>query len=66
MARDEQNKEPIAVCNLDCAGGGCCPDAVISKDRSVTLTEGVFSMTLMPKSAAMLARLLEEHGYLKG
>jgi len=66
MARDTERKDPVAVLNLDCAGGGCCPDAVINDDHSVTLTEGVFAMTLAPASAAMLARLLKEHGYLKG
>lgn len=51
------------VRNLDCAGGGCCPDAVIHEDRQVTLTEGGFQLTLKPESASKLRKLLEEHGY---
>lgn len=65
MARDTERKDPVAVCSLDCAGGGCCPDAVINDDQSVTLTEGAFALTLMPESAKRLAWLLEEHGYLR-
>ena len=64
MGKIESEKH-IEVQSLDCAGGGCCPDAVISKDRSVTLTEGVFAMTLTPESASKLAHLLRKHGYLK-
>jgi len=64
MSDENKNaKDPVEVLNLDCAGGGCCPDAVINADRSVTLTEGVFAMTLRPESAAMLERLLRKHGY---
>jgi hypothetical protein len=67
--------DPIEVQNLDCrpsgrlpdpcAGGGCCPDAIINEDRTVTLTEGVFAMTLEEESCRKLARLLKKHGYLE-
>jgi len=58
-----KDKSFIEVRSLDCAGGSCCPDAVVHEDRRVTLTEGVFQMTLLPESATELRKLLEKHGY---
>jgi len=52
--------------SLDCSGNGCCPDAEINEDRSVTLSEGTFSLVLRPESAEKLARFLIEQGYAKG
>lgn len=62
----KSDKDPIEVRNLDCAGGGCCPDAVVNADGSVTLTEGTFALTLKETSVSELARLLIEHGYPRG
>jgi len=62
---DEKSKDPIEVQSLDCAGGGCCPDVVINADRTITLTEGVFAMTMQKASCEKLARILAKHGYLK-
>lgn len=58
---DESKVEEVR--NLNCAGGGCCPDAVVHTDRTVTLTEGGFYLTLKPESASQLRKLLEKHGY---
>lgn len=49
--------------NLDCAGGGCCPDAIVHDDGRVTISEGGFHLTLQPGSAKELRKLLEEYGY---
>lgn len=57
------NPKIIQTVTLACAGGGCCPDASVNTDRSVTLTEGAFSLVLSEDSAKALAHLLEKHGY---
>jgi len=48
-----------------CYGNSCCPEASINSDGSVTLTEGVFCLTIQRESAEILTELLLEAGYGK-
>lgn len=47
-----------------CYGSNCCPEARVNEDGSVSLVEGVFTMTIRKESAEILAKLLVEQGYL--
>jgi len=49
--------------NLDCAGGGCCPDVEFLDDGTVVLSEHGEQVKMTRTSAAKLAHELRIRGY---
>ena len=56
--KNESNANKNDIVKLDCASGGCCPDAEFRDDGTVVLTDEGQTIVMLPHS---MKKLFEEY-----